>query len=120
MSTRTTGSTSTLGEVIAAMTGAELPGLAGAESLGIGRRAEADLRTAGWRINHRADTRAPDPPGAVTAVIAARLRGDVPGLTDTEARTTARHAIAIATAQGWHIVSARPQATHPARRPRQR
>ena len=102
---RTTG---TLGDIIAATTGTELPGLAGAESLGIGRRAEADLRAAGWRITRQTDTRAPDPPPAVTAVLAARLRTDIPGLTDTEARTTARHALAVARAQGWQITSTRP------------
>lgn len=103
MSTQTR---STLGELIAATVQAELPGL-GTESSGIGTRAEEDLRAAGWRIRNQARP-APAPPAAVTAVLAARLRQDVPGLTDAEARTTAQHALVIAQAQGWQIASTRP------------
>ncbi|WP_060952415.1 hypothetical protein [Streptomyces hygroscopicus] len=96
----------TLGGIIAAALRAELPGL-GTESSRIGDRAEEDLRAAGWRIQHQARP-APAPPAAVTAVLSARLRGDVPGLTDTEARTTAQHALVIARVQGWQIASTRP------------
>lgn len=98
MSTRT----STLGGIIAATLAATLPGLGTSSSNAIGGRVEADLRAAGWRPHHQL-VPAPPAPDAVTAVVAARLRGDVPGLTDSEARITARRVLAVAQAEGWQI-----------------